>query len=164
MQTSQLQLRQCLFHKVLVEAFEVSLPPKHSLLQPFNFSGVAVRVAAEMGIAEGEQADPRHFSLRMTLKIENKDGKPSPYNIELDATGLLEISPNVAITERYDFVVINGSALVYGAFREMVSAITSRSSSGPAVLPSVTFIDHKSSIKPKTAGKKPRARKRSSAK
>jgi preprotein translocase subunit SecB len=43
--------------------------------------------------------------------------------------------------ERRVRALVNGASLLYGAVREMVSTITSRSAHGPLLLPSLNFQD-----------------------
>ncbi len=147
MKTSPLQLKQCLFRKVHIKARSTDFEPKYSAFEPFDFNGVGVDVTTEVSVAEGEYDDPRHFAFRLQLKVTNERGKPAPYDIDVDAVGFLEISEKISKDERADFVAVNGAALVYGAIRETVSSITSRSIPGPAILPAVTFIDQKGTLR-----------------
>ena len=63
-----------------------------------------------------------------------------PYNINMQALGHFRISDTVDADKLETIVFENGAALVYGAIRDMVSTITSRSAPGPLMLPTPTFV------------------------
>jgi len=62
-----------------------------------------------------------------------------PYMLDIQAVGVFTISDSVEESKRNQLIFECGAALVYGAIREMVANITSRSVFGRLMLPTPTF-------------------------
>lgn len=151
MRPSPLQLNQHHFSKVLVEINkeypkieEVKLWEKSA-----DFSGVSFSVHLEAGLAEGQENDPEDYVVKLNLLIENKVGKPLPYNLDVEVTGYFKLQKIYPPAEREDIAIVNGASLLYGTIREMVASLTARSAPGPLQLPSMNFRDHASDQKEK---------------
>ncbi|MBN9134159.1 MAG: protein-export chaperone SecB [Nitrosospira multiformis] len=146
MKLSSLQLKQYFFTRI-----EVRERPDngvdHSLsaefdTNSFDFVGVTIGTNLEVGEVREQQDDPRDFVIRLGIKIENKKGKPAPYDICVEAIGNFTVSEDVPIDRRRDLVVFNGCSILYSAMREIVLIMTSRCAKGGVVLPTVNFVEH----------------------
>jgi len=63
-----------------------------------------------------------------------------PYDLDMRAMGIFSIADTVPADRKEEIVYENGAALVYGAIREMVATVTSRSLAGKLMLPTPTFV------------------------
>ena len=63
-----------------------------------------------------------------------------PYDLDMRAMGIFSIADTVPAERKEEIVYENGGALVYGAIREMVATVTSRSLAGKLMLPTPTFV------------------------
>jgi preprotein translocase subunit SecB len=76
------------------------------------------------------------------VQINNISGKISPYKVDVKASGVFRwLDKQTDPTKRMNLVVVNGASLLYGAIREMVLNVTSRSVAGALTLPSFNFVD-----------------------
>lgn len=81
-----------------------------------------------------EESDGKWWVALGFVVVNENAGVVCPYNIDVQALGIFP-------AEREEHLVYeNGVALVYGAIREMVSTITSRSLAGTLMLPTPTFM------------------------
>ena len=70
-----------------------------------------------------------------------KNGEPRcPYFLDVQAVGIVSVSAEYPAENHESLACEYGSALVYGAIREMVTNITSRSLAGPLTLPTPCFV------------------------
>ena len=142
MRASVLQLKQLVFQRISVE----DAKPLDSVVSgeavDFDFDGVNFRLIHEVGTinVDGKE-DPRGFIVTLGIGVDNTEGKPSPYKIDILATGIVEISEKITPDKRTNLVAINGASLVYGAIRELVTTLTSRCIPGPMILPTMDFRD-----------------------
>jgi preprotein translocase subunit SecB len=84
------------------------------------------------------------FGVKLTLRVGPKEDAQAPYNIQVSVRGIVRMhlmQPKGQAEERRLRALVNGASLLYGAVREMVSTITSRSAHGPLLLPSLHFQD-----------------------
>ncbi|HVW63528.1 MAG TPA: hypothetical protein VHB01_00840 [Nitrosospira sp.] len=63
-----------------------------------------------------------------------------PYTIDVQALGIFSVTDKYPQEKHERLVYENGAALVYGAIREMVSAVTARNFPGSLMLPIPTFL------------------------
>jgi preprotein translocase subunit SecB len=102
-------------------------------------------MSADTGLALlDEQEKYSDFGVKLTLRIGPKEGAQAPYNIQVSVRGTVRMHLTQAqgqAEERRVRALVNGASLLYGAVREMVSTITSRSAHGPLLLPSLSFQD-----------------------
>jgi len=136
MRASVLQLKQLVFQRISVE----DAKPLDSVVSgeavDFDFDGVNFRLIHEVGTinVDGKE-DPRGFIVTLGIGVDNTEGKPSPYKIDILATGIVEISEKITPDKRTNLVA------VYGAIRELVTTLTSRCIPGPMILPTMDFRD-----------------------
>lgn len=111
------------------------------------------------------------FGVKLNLRVGPKEDAQAPYNIQVSVRGIVRMHLTQAdgqAEERRVRALVNGASLLYGAVREMVSTVTSRSVHGPLLLPSLNFQDlasHKPddvepSTLPASAPSKPRSKAR----
>ena len=142
MRISSLQLKHLLFTRVFVEP-EVPFQEASSFKTgEFSFEGVTFHVNLNTAAVQGQEDDPRDFMIELNVGITNEKNVHAPYKIDIGVLGLFEISEKIEKDERVNIVTVNGSSLLYGAIREQVSTITSRSYLGTMVLPTMDFRDH----------------------
>lgn len=111
-------------------------------IQAFDFDGVVIGESIEV-VAMGDADDPREYAVRLRVFVENNEGKLAPYNIDVEAAGLFEVNSKVNKNERAELIEVNGCAVLYGAIRDLVLNLTSRSAAGMLMLPTVNFLDRK---------------------
>ncbi|MQM29617.1 MAG: hypothetical protein CRU78_03325 [Candidatus Accumulibacter phosphatis] len=109
---------------------------------PFDFNGVIIGEGVEVAVLP-EGAKDTIYAVRLHIKIANEEGAPAPYDLDIEVAGIFEISDKVTPDERENMITINGCAVLYSAIRDQVLTLTSRSSLGPLMLPTVNFLDHK---------------------
>lgn len=103
----------------------------------FDFDGSMIH----WGLRHGPKGDDgTSWWVGLDFIIMSEDNKPCPYNIEMKAVAMISVAESVQQEKRETLVFENGLALVYGAIREMVSNITSRSAFGRLMLPTASFI------------------------
>jgi len=142
MRASPLQLKHLLFTKVLVDPevpFEEADTFKHG---EFSFEGVVFDVNLTTAQAAGQEADPRDFMIKLHVGISNKKDTHAPYKIDIGVVGLFTVSEVILLEDRNNIVTVNGASMLYGAIREQVATLTSRSYLGSMVLPTMDFRDH----------------------
>jgi preprotein translocase subunit SecB len=122
-----------------------------SSIPAIDFDFQNVRLQCEVGHADFEEdadlptGDSMLVSVR--LKIENTEGKLAPYTVNVAVSGLFKwLLKGVTGEKRKDLIVVNGATILYGAIREMTLNVTSRSASGPMLLPAVNFEDNRPSL------------------
>ncbi len=71
------------------------------------------------------------------VEFEGKDATPATYRGKVEFEGLFEIRADFPEEKREDLVKMNGGAILYGAAREYVLGMTSRSKHGPLELPTI---------------------------
>ncbi len=97
-----------------------------------------------VGTAEDEE-DSRDYLLSLKLKIKPREKNVFPYFIEVAIQGHVTVVHDLPIEkfDRENFAVVNGSALLYGALRDTILALTGRFIYGEVMLPTVNFLDLK---------------------
>ena len=150
MNIAPLQPKGIVFQEVSVQA---NLDEHENPMPTENFDFSGVRISCEVGHGDVERADGEELesssSMLVSIKfsILNTEGKKAPYNVKVVATGIFTwIGKETAAEERRDLTVVNGASILFGAIREMVLNVTSRSMSGTMLLPSFNFLDNKPSI------------------
>jgi len=161
-QLSPLQLLEYVFEGVSV------LPVKgyKEFSSPQNMSPGKLNISAEVGIdLLVEEAKYSDYGVSLALKVGPKSDEQAPYDVQVTTKGLVRIHLVQAEgqgEERRVRALVNGVSLLYGAVRDQVMTITSRSVHGPFLLPSVSFADLASSKgEPvaKLAARKPAAKR-----
>lgn len=125
-----LQLDGYFFKKIQFEARPVTVPEdKRSFLPQLAVSAYA---------AHGVE-DPLDWMVGLTLTSPKDLPKWFPYKIELEAVGFVRVPADMHESLREDVVVRNGSALLYGAMRELVASLSGRANLPSYFLPTVSF-------------------------
>lgn len=110
--------------------------------------------SVHLGAPSGE-GDPHQFALLLNVEYIPEKDSHFPYTFSVTVEGVFTIKHDGNIDERKKLVVCNGAAILYGAAREQLLALTARQKFGPMMLPSANF----GGMVPESDG-----RKRSSAK
>lgn len=138
MQPSPLQLLKLCFSGIRV------LPDQNNfneeITRGFDFNGVCIREVTETILVE-EESDSSIYRVILRIAIENEEGKKAPYQVDICAYGDFHVNEKVPAEDRPNLVTVNGCSMLYGAIRELVMTLTSRSSHGMLTLPSVNFLD-----------------------
>ncbi len=143
MRPSIIQLKQLVFQRVLVEAAKPLDQVTPGEAAEFEFDKVRFRINLDIGTGDDESdLNQREYVVLLGIGIDNSEGKPAPYKIDVLAAGLIEVSEKVEEEKRADLATVNGASLVYGAIREMVCSVTSRCVAGTFLLPTMDFRDH----------------------
>lgn len=148
MQVAPLQPKGIVFEEVSIQ---VMLDEDNSPISTENFDFQSVRVNCEVGFADmehqGDKSTDDSMLVSVRLNIPNDEGKKAPYKVNVAVTGIFKwLNKTTPRVERRDLTVVNGATILYGAIREMVLTVTSRSIPGSMLLPSFNFLDNKPSI------------------
>ncbi len=116
-----------------------------------DFWEVSLRASTETEHAFGDldverevhpiEGNPRQWRVYLQIKLVAVEGqKPPPYSGSILARGLYEVHADYP-HDAERLVRITGASMLYGAAREMVTAVTARGPHGMLTLPSVSFIE-----------------------
>ncbi|MEI6302988.1 MAG: hypothetical protein WCR74_16215 [Betaproteobacteria bacterium] len=145
MRPSPLQLRHVIYTKVSVLPNAIDKKTEGKLGSTsavgFDFVGVSIRAKVGSALKAGQDDDPRDFLVDLDIVIDNKEGKPTPYGIDIGVVGVFNVLPSLPKEKRQDLVTVNGASILYGVIREIVLLLTSRFSSGALTLPGMNFED-----------------------
>lgn len=144
MQLSPLQLLEYTFDGVSVipvEGYEADPAFAPGLV----FFPGKLAMSADTGLALLDEKEKySDFGVKLTLRVGPKEDAQAPYNIQVSIRGIVRMhltQVDGQAEERRVRALVNGASLLYGAVREMVSTVTSRSAHGPLLLPSLNFQD-----------------------
>lgn len=103
-------------------------------------------ISAEANIALLSNGDKfSDFGLKLALRVGPKLERDAPYHVEIALRGVVRMhlsqSDKDLAQDRRERALVNGVSLLYGAAREMVSNVSSRSVNGPLHLPALYFAD-----------------------
>lgn len=138
MQPSPLQLLQCDFETVNVTAN----PDFNRARQDTAFAvpPQALRMSSATAVRDLECGDGwADYAIRFQLKFEPQESDTSPYRGELLLQAIVRMHGGATALERKQLAVVNGVSLIYGVARDMVCTVTSRSSHGQMLLPTLNF-------------------------
>lgn len=124
---SSLQLKRHYVSELTFHAIEESVPEPHE---------VEIGQSIGMGHAVG---DDRAWRLALTIKFRVRKEKRELAHGSITFVGLFQIAESVKPEDRPAFVGVNGATILYGAAREMIVNLTSRSTLGTVLFPSVSF-------------------------
>lgn len=141
MQPSPIQLKDMSYIGFKVWARSLTEDEQASI-DKFDFNDVMIGESIEFA-ALGDQDDPENYAVKLKITINNEEGKKAPYDVDVEVAGFFSISKKTPIADREDFIVVNGCAILYGAIRDLVLNLTSRSGNGSLLLPTVNFLDHR---------------------
>ena len=144
MQLSPLQLLEYTFDGVSVVPVE-GYKPDPAFAPGLVFFPGKLAMSADTGLALLDEKEKySDFGVKLALRVAPKEDAQAPYNIHISVRGIVRMHLTQADgqeEERRVLALVNGASLLYGAVREMVSTITSRSAHGPLLLPSLNFQD-----------------------
>jgi len=87
---------------------------------------------------ERSPSNPQNWLVRLDVLIEDSDSdRPTPYVGQLAIGGHFELPEDFPEDKACDMVHFNAGAILYGAMRELVLTLTSRSIHGSFTLPSI---------------------------
>lgn len=138
-QLSPLQLMQMAFTKTRVETFEDADGLGEIWAPQFDFEGVNLLVENTVGQQENNTTDFL-VALRVAVLNETDAVKKAPYTFDIAVQGVFKLAADFTCEDRYDLVRVNGSAMLYGAIRDMLQQITARSMLGTLLLPTLHFL------------------------
>lgn len=105
------------------------------------------------------------ISLRVANSNDGEDINKCPYLFRIHAISKISIEEHIEEDKKEKLIFESGCALTYGAIRELVTNITSRSIHGTLMLPTPSFKDsfeeHIENNKNQPSTKKPRKKKSS---
>lgn len=149
MNIAPLQPRGIVFEEISIKV----LPDENGDLvfaEQFDFSGVNIKCDVGHAGVENDEGVVSETTMLVGVNIfiSNETGKKAPYSVHVSTKGFFEwVGQKNDPVEIRDLIVVNGASILYGVIREMVSNVTSRSAAGPLLLPSVSFIDNKPSLR-----------------
>ena len=79
---------------------------------------------------------------QVVLEVDLRPEDPTrstPYTAQIIYTGIFTVVPEYPTDKVSDLVAVTGASILYGAAREMIANVSSRSSRGMITLPSITF-------------------------
>ncbi|MGD7652772.1 MAG: protein-export chaperone SecB [Verrucomicrobiales bacterium] len=107
-----------------------------------------------------EQREKHSWHVVLSVKFDASPPEEATFKGRFDYEGVFDIHPDFPEEKAPDLVRMNGGAILYGAIREQVLNLTSRSKHGPFEMPTIDarmFLEKpkpKKKAKTKTAGKK----------
>ena len=124
---SSLQLRNVFFPKILVEAVQNGKPGA-----PSRF---------EQSLAHQKlPAMENHWQLELGVRIRHgEESNPFIYQTDIVGVAVIECAAEMPEAKRDLFARVNGFSLLYGSIREMILNLSSRSTRGPLLLPTLNF-------------------------
>lgn len=141
MQPSPIQLKDMSYIGFKVWARSLTEAEQESI-GTFDFNDVMIGESIEYA-SIGNQDDPESYAVKLKITISNEEGKKAPYDVDVEVAGLFSIDKKIPLSDREDFIVVNGCAILYGAIRDLILNLTTRSGNGALLLPTVNFLDHR---------------------
>jgi hypothetical protein len=115
---------------------ETHLVPTPNLTAPEREQRV-VSCRHELGWQQGGE-DSKRWRLRLQVELlPAEENHRSPYTGRVEAIGEFQIHEDFPVEKREALARMNGGAMLYGAIREWVCTLTSRSLNGMIELPAV---------------------------
>lgn len=143
MQPSPLQLRALKFIDTRVDS---RIPPSLDKFgedyPDYEFKSTTIISTIEHSPAEDSEDSPIiNFLVALRIELPDDGDIPPPYIIDVKCVGYFTLLKDAFPDpiKRYDVAVVNGTSMLYGAIRERVSELTSRSWYGNLLLPSANF-------------------------
>lgn len=136
MKLSPLQLRHYVLRKVWVEPLE-RWEPKSEDMYP-SAEGLRIDARVDLGATD----DENRYAIRLTIKA-NPSAARFPYRFEMEVEGHFEVLAGKGRDDKRNLAAVNGTSLLYGVLRENLLALTHRFEHGPALLPTLHFLDLK---------------------
>lgn len=108
-------------------------------------------VAVEEGTFEGDAAfsqelkfgvidgAKRLWRAELSIEVKSSEERPFAYKGRVRAMAVIEVHPKFPAEQIARAVELHGATLIYGVIREMVATVSSRSSKGLFLLPTLNF-------------------------
>jgi preprotein translocase subunit SecB len=130
MQSPPLQLKACYFNKVSV------------LTRPESELRAVDRVDIDLDVlCRQREDDPLSWFVFLYVTITPMAGAKAPFSGDFEVMGTFNIPPELSGPSAHKLVYINGATILYGAVREMLCMITSRTFYASLLLPTVSFLN-----------------------
>ncbi|OWQ86922.1 hypothetical protein CDN99_19650 [Roseateles aquatilis] len=132
----------------------------------FVVSPARMKLSSETDVQDLGHGDGwADFGIRFSLMFQPKAPRSLPYQGTLTIQGVVRMHGGATGLERKRLAVVNGVSLLYGVARDMVCAITGRSTHGQMLLPTLDFRALADSIAqdPQDGESAPKARARARA-
>jgi len=123
---SPLQLKGHRFTQLHLEGIQKGIP------------GGDVEVTTTLGVGR-HVTEPQEWRVDLKVEFEPTVGQNGPYRGIAEVVGFFEIIEDWPEKDCEALVAINGASLLYGAIREMILMMSSRSSHGEFLLPTLRF-------------------------
>lgn len=117
-------------------AIEVNEKVDLESAQDYDFHSSMMRFAFEAGTNDDETV---WLAVGFTTVADADDQLPCPYIIDMQAIGTFQWDQPIEPEASQKLLFEHGIGHVYGAIREMVATITSRSTKGTLVIPTPSF-------------------------
>ena len=125
---SPLQLKQHFFTSIQLDTNENGSPD--------------APIVVSTSIEGGEDEENQHLlSVKLTVVLESDTENPCAYSGRLEIIGHFEVAESYDVNKNLNVMRVNAVSLLYGAVREMVMTITSRSAAGVLCIPTLSFIN-----------------------
>lgn len=85
--------------------------------------------------------DERTWIIILNVKVKPRGDEKIPYQLEVEALGSFRVADDWPQDKIKALVYANGTSLLYGAAREMISSITARGPYEMITLPTMSFTD-----------------------
>ena len=139
---SPLQLKQLIYTRVRIDAYEPENFTEEFWGPNFDFEGVGINIQVGLPGSDDEHPIEHIVNLRFAISNSAKLHKKSPYTIDIEAQAHFELAPNFRegdIIEREKIVRVNGASIILGSVRDMIHLLTARSMYGPITVPTLKF-------------------------
>jgi len=110
------------------------------------------------------QTDSKQWKVELKVTFGPNKDQSGPYRGVAEVVGLFEVLDGWPEEQCEKLVAINGTSLLYGAVREMILAMSSRSSHGELLLPTLLFQSLEEPPAAETAPPTKKAKKRGAKK
>lgn len=138
MQLSPLQLMEYSFEGVSITPVDGFDNAKRDPSLVFTSDGM--KLQSEAGIAVLKESEKHSdYGLRFTLVVSAKEGSAVPYEIRVCVAGGVRMHGGGTQEQRQNLALVNGISLLFGAVRDLVASVTSRSRYGQMLLPTLNF-------------------------
>lgn len=129
-----------------IDSLEASRGPSTDLVQ---MDQAQLRAAVDIGEPlkkKPKKDEPPHYSIRLRIVVEPREGESFPYRVEVGLRGFFTVHSAKDPSDARALAAVNGTSMLYSAAKEIVLAQTLRFWSGPLMLPSVHFLDLKQAM------------------
>ena len=93
--------------------------------------------SCHLGITLESRKCKEHWHIRLGIVFGPKDGSKMNYRGRVEFEGIFDVHPDFPPEKTEDMVRMNGGAILYGAIRELILTLTSRSEHGPFEMPTI---------------------------